>query len=87
MVIAGSLNDVILGGAGADILFGGAGHDLLIGGAGSDVLLGGAGHDILAAGHLDCRAGLETLRAISAMPLPSLRRHQGRLAHRASRPS
>jgi len=66
LIAGGALNDVIFGGEGADILVGGAGDDFLIGGAGSDALIGGAGRDILAAGDLDCRVGLDALRAISS---------------------
>jgi len=45
LLIAGSAQDYLDGGAGADRLFGGGGDDTLIGGSGGDYLSGGGGAD------------------------------------------
>ena len=50
MLVAGSGNDILLGGPGNDTLIGGSGSDVLDGGHGNTVLVAGSGADVLTGG-------------------------------------
>ena len=67
-ILAGSEDDVILGGYGDDVISAGAGNDTVHGGHGADVISGGEGNDVLWGGfgndNIDGGNGNDTLGGV-----------------------